>query len=133
MENTVDKLIHIGQIQEPKQGSLYVFLRQVNPHCYTWFKDDLKGQRVATSLSAPTIEEALRLAQQAWKNKSFRTVICGFRYSLPERDEHGTNALFYQMAASYASASGVYFDDELGHNCIVHQASQEAQMFLKKQ
>lgn len=124
MDHALGKLIHVGWIL--KQGPTHVFLRQVNPHSYTWFIEDSHEQEIETSISAPTIEEALRLAHQRWKEQSFRTLICGFRYSLPERDEHGSNALFYHMVASYTSSSGVYFDDEWGNNCIVHYASQEA-------
>jgi len=58
-------------------------------------------------------------------------VNCGFRYTLPERDEHGYNALFHQMAASYATSNGVYFDEESGNNCFVNFASEEAKNLLK--
>jgi hypothetical protein len=30
------------------------------------------------------------------------------------------------MIASYATSNGVYFDDELGHQCIVREISQQA-------
>lgn len=48
------------------------------------------------------------------------------RYSLPVRDEVGTNAFFWQMAKSYASSNGHYFDEEAGHMCYVDFASEEA-------
>ena len=57
---------------------------------------------------------------------------CGFRYTLPERDEHGLNALFNQMVASYSSSNGVYFEQELGHPCIVQNASIQARLLWKK-
>lgn len=118
--NMQDKLIHVGIIQE-KGVKIYLFLREVAPQHYVWFKENEK-----TEVEATTIEEALRLAARFWKLDYFRTLNCGFRYTLPERDEHGTNALFHQMAASYASSNGIYFDEELGNNCVVYNASQEA-------
>lgn len=120
------KLIHIACCFQRGKGKLYLFLRQMSPTQYVWFERQGDGSEIATNVSGETIEEAMRNAQYIWKNDSFRTIICGFRYTLPERDEHGGNALFYQMAASYATPRGAYFDDELGHNCFVQSASQEA-------
>ncbi len=131
IEKKNNKLIHLACIQEKGKGNILLFLREVQPLKYQWFKEDAPNQEVATSICTDNLEEALRLAPQFWKNNSFRTIICGFRYSLPERDEHGVNALFHQMAASYASSTGVYFEEELGHNCIVHFASREARDLLK--
>lgn len=119
-------LVHAGRIQRRGKGSLYLFLRQITPQTYQWFKEEPPKEETPTSVMAFTIEEALRLAEHTWHQDGFRTVICGFRYTLPERDEHGTNALFHQMVASYSALSGVYFDEELSHNCIVHFASAEA-------
>lgn len=112
------KLIHIASIN--KGGQHYLFLKEITPHHYVWFegKDE--------SVSAPTIPAAITAARNHWRANSFRLVNCGFRYTLPERDEHGMNALYHQMAASYATQNGVYFDEELGHNCLVQNASQEA-------
>ena len=106
----------------------YLFLKQLDLHTYTWFDDEDN----ATAVSATTIEEAIRLARRTWKERGFRTVICGFRYTLPERDEHGSNAFFFQMAASLSSMNGVYFDEELGHNCLVQGASSEAKELWQK-
>lgn len=114
------KLIHIAKIfTEGKHQHL--FLRKVSNDEYRWF-----GDETATPISASTIEEALRLAARHWKDQSYRTIICGFRYTLPERDEHGINALFHQMAASISTPNGVYFDEELGNNCFVQNYSLEA-------
>lgn len=120
------KLIHIARILSKNGHARYLFLRKKSTNTFTWYEGDLQGSETETSVSASELEEALRLAPLHWKDRSFRTIICGFRYTLPERDEHGMNALFYQMAASYETMTGVYFDDELGHNCIVQRASDEA-------
>lgn len=121
------KLIHIGRILS--HGTVrYLLLRKKDPHTFAWFTEIDNGEEAEepTPGDAPHFEEAMRLARLHWKSHSFRTVNCGFRYTLPERDEHGINALFYQMAASYSSPNGVYFDEELGNNCFVNFASQEA-------
>lgn len=123
---SINKLIHIAVIEKPKQGSCLLLLRQKEPTFFSWWEQTANGTETETTVSASTTEEALRLARQQWKYNSFRTIICGFRYTLPERDEHGMNALFHQMVASYSSSNGIYFDDELGHNCFVQAASMEA-------
>lgn len=115
------KLIHIGRISGNNTLPHYLFLRELAPSRYVWFNKDQE-----TPIWGPTTEEAMRLAFKQWKGDSFRPVNCGFRYTLPERDEHGSSALFYQMVASYSSMNGIYFDEEVGCNCIVHNASQEA-------
>ena len=111
------KLIHIAVIQPHR----YLYLRQKDPHTFVWYDGEKE-----TTVSGITIAEAIQKARKWWKEDSFRTLNCGFRYTLPERDEHGCNALFYQMAASYSAPNGIYFDEDLGHNCIVNAASQEA-------
>lgn len=127
----LNKLIHTGSIQT-KKGKRYLFLREVEPHHYIWFLEEEPGKEMDTGVSAASIEFALQLARKTWKMDNFRTVICGFRYTLPERDEHGANALFHEMAASYASSNGVYFDHDLGHNCVVYHASKEARQLLHR-
>lgn len=124
------KLIHIGRIEGTTPMPKYIFLRQMTPYHYAWFMWDNPNE-TETPVWGPTAEEAIRLAYKHWKIDNFRTVNCGFRYTLPERDEHGSNALFYQMIASYSSMNGIYFDEELGSNCIVHNASMEARKLWK--
>lgn len=123
-DNKLSNLIHIAKI-----GQRYLFLRKIAPLHFAWFWSDKDGE-TATEVTATNAEEALRLARRQWRQEDFRTVGCGFRYTLPERDEHGMNALFCQMAASYQSPNGIYFDDELGGNCVVHFASQEARQLM---
>lgn len=125
-------LIHVAEIQEQNKGKRYLFLRQLDPYRYVWFKEESPGNEIETVIWGANTEEAIYAARKAWKNELFRTLNCGFRYTLPERDEHGSNALFYQMAASYSSMNGVYFEDELGSNCIVHNASMEARDLWKR-
>jgi hypothetical protein len=128
MPTTTDnpnKLIHAARIFADGQHS-YLFLRKLESNRFTWFEEKSNKEEAQTDITAQNIEEALRLAWRQWKSNYFTPVICGFRYTLPERDEHGLNALFHQMAASYASMNGVYYDEELGNNCFVQNASNEA-------
>lgn len=129
MANT---LIHVARIQpKGKRQPHYLFLRKEDPHRYTWFEDHGDSE-LKTAISALELPEALRQANHFWKAAYFQSVMCGFRYTLPERDEHGENALFFQMVASYSSPTGVYFDDDLGHTCIVQNASQEARQIWER-
>jgi hypothetical protein len=125
------KLIHVGLItlKDPHPG--YLFLKQLDPYHFTWFEPGKDGD-IETAVSAETVGAAIHQARQHWKFQYFRTLNCGFRYTLPERDEHGCNALFYQMAASYASFNGIYFDEDLGNNCFVNFASQQALALWRK-
>ncbi len=89
------------------------------------------SKKTITEVYGETIEESIRLAAREWKEHFFQTLKCGFRYTLPERDEHGINALFHQMAASLSTSNGIYFDEELGNNCFVQKLLFEARdLFL---
>lgn len=131
-EKKIGKLIHLARVIIPKKGPLLLLLRRDDPVRYAWYEEFEAGKERETSIFAPTAEEAIRQAYLNWKNHLFRTINCGFRYSLPERDEHGNNALFHQMIASYSSMNGIYFDDDLGHNCFVNFASDEAKKLWKE-
>lgn len=129
----MSKLVHVGVIHPCSQRTpKLLFLRQDSPAAYTWYQENEDHQEESTSISASSAEEALRIAHLHWRADSFRPLICGFRYSLPERDEHGNNAWFYQMASSYASSNGVYFDEDLGYLCIVQNAPLMARNLWKK-
>lgn len=130
-EEQKDKIIHIAKIQVLGGGCHLLFLKQKAPNHYVWVEEE-EAQEKETAVEAQSIEEALRLGSKNWNRNSFRTINCGFRYTLPERDEHGMNALFSQMAASYNSPNGVYFDSEVGHNCFVQNASNEALNILQR-
>lgn len=126
IEQKSGKLIHIARFF-PSDGKWhYLFLRTTAQGHFTWYEEDEEQGEAETPVSGTTVEEALRLAAKYWRPQSFCTVICGFRYTLPERDEHGINALFHQMVASYSSMNGVYYDEELGNNCFVQSASTES-------
>lgn len=125
-EQKTGKLIHIARIFIKGQWS-YLFLRKEAHDHFKWYQEEIGQKReIDTPVSAPTVEEALRLAPRHWKPHPFCMVNCGFRYTLPERDEHGINALFHQMVSSYSVGNGIYYDEELGNNCFVQNASDEA-------
>jgi hypothetical protein len=115
-----NNFVHIARIKEGRRHS-YLYLKKTGSETYQWFHGD-----EPTEVKGITPEEACRLAVRHWRIHSFRFVRCGFRFTLPERDEHGSNALFHQMAASYDAMNGIYYDEELGHSCIVKEASSEA-------
>ena len=129
METIQNRIIHIGKLHGPK---IILILRQMAPFRYVWFKVRDRGGEEESPIWGGTPQEAIQAARKAWKSESFQTINCGFRYTLLERDEYGANALFCQMAASYSTSSGVYFEEELGSNCIVHNASAEARDLYKK-
>lgn len=117
--------IHIAKILHPKKGRCYLFLVKED-NLFRWIFES--GEE--TGIQDSQVEEAIRLARREWKNQSFQTVKCGYRFTLPERDEIGNNALFHQLESSHKNFNGIYFDEELGHQCIVREASQEALSFL---
>lgn len=123
-------LIHAARI-EGTDGRKLLLLRKKEPNLFVWMETGTSGE-VETEVSASQVEEAIRLAARHWKHEGFSPFNCGFRYTLPERDEHGTNALFHQMAASYSVPNGVYFDEELGSNCFVQAASDEARNLMQQ-
>lgn len=131
-ETKMGKLIHLAQVILPKKGSCLLLLRREDPVRYEWYEEYENGKERKTSIFAPTAEEAIRQAYLNWQDHIFRTINCGFRYTLPERDEHGNNALFHQMVASYSSMNGIYFDEDVGHNCFVNFASDEAKKLWKE-
>lgn len=131
-EKKIGKLIHLAQIMLPKAGSCLLLLRKEDPVRYLWYQEYNTQSERETPIFAPTPEEAILLAYLNWKGNDFKTINCGFRYTLPERDEHGNNALFHQMIASYSSMNGIYFDEDLGHNCFINFASDIAKNLWKQ-
>lgn len=125
-------LIHIARIYANRKW-LYLYLRKNENKDFIWHQEQENSlKEIETPVFASTIEEAIRLASRHWKNYSLKPLHCGFRYTLPERDEHGINAFFHQMVASYSSINGIYYDEELGNNCFVQNASEEAFSLWKK-
>jgi hypothetical protein len=125
-------IIHIARILAKNNRIAYLLLRKPEAYRYIWFLEDTTGNESETAIWAGSPYDALMAAYKNWSLQEIRSVHCGFRYTLPERDEVGSNALFYQMVASYESMSGVYFDEELASNCIVHNASLEAKQLWKR-
>lgn len=125
---TKSNLIHLGKIRIKGKETILV-LKEIGELQYCWF--DYSNEK-PLEIVAPSPSDAIRQARQLWADRGFRTVNCGFRYTLPERDEHGMNALFCEMAASQNSPNGVYFDDQRGYNCFVQNASREAIAFWKR-
>jgi hypothetical protein len=120
--------IHVA-VLSPKR---YLFLKK-NEEVFCWFHvNDHFEWKEKTPVHGPTIAQAIAEGYKVWERDSFRLVQCGFRYTLPERDEVGSNALFQQMVLSYTSFNGRYFDEEVGHICLVDFASQEALEIWRK-
>lgn len=107
----------------PKGRKAYLFLYLTKEEEYQW---------EGTSLLAPSLDEALSLARETYSRDYFSPLNCGFRYHLPIRDETGTPAFFWQMAQSYATSNGHYFDKSVGHMCYVDFASKEALELWRK-
>ncbi len=120
-----NNIIHIAEILPFKMDKQLLILKKCSHHEYEWYLL-IDGKENATNIKTETANQAIQLARKKWSLNSFRSIDCGKRFTLPERDEHGTPALYYQMKASYESLTGIYFDNDLGHNCIVKEASQEA-------
>lgn len=114
----ISTIIHIGYLQQGRQRQ-YLFLRKTENGLYRWEAAEAESLPLIIADSA---EEAIRLAVRQWRSPPWESLACGFRFTLPERDEVGTPALFHQMVRAYRSGGGVYLDDELGCSCIVHDA-----------
>ncbi len=121
-----ERIIHAASLFEEGEW-IPLLLREKTPDHYAWFKGTEE-----LGVDATTPEEACKLLRKAFKGTPLSFYNCGFRFTLPERDETGTNALFYQMEASYNSPTGIYYDEELQASCIVRFASEEARELLKK-
>lgn len=126
------KLIHIARIISSDGRPRYLYLRKCEPQGYRWYEGTDEHIEEETPVFGPTIEETIRLGIRLWSKNAYRNVNCGFRYTLPERDEHGLNAYFHQMASSQSSMNGIYYDEELGNNCFVQNASIESFNLWKK-
>jgi hypothetical protein len=111
----------------------YLFLRKVENSSFQWFQvNHTLNIEEKTSVQSSSYIGAIAEGYKAWKESYFRLLHCGIRYLLPERDEVGSNALFWQMALSYNSPNGHYYDEEVGHLCYVDFASHEALEIWRK-
>ncbi|NGX61078.1 MAG: hypothetical protein K940chlam9_00558 [Chlamydiae bacterium] len=114
--------VHAGKIAGERKSLL---LEKEGESSYVWKKISLAGSRIeGTDCKGEKLTEAIENGYKTWEG--FSLLHCGFLYTLPARDEMGCNALFWQMAKSYSSSNGRYFDEEVGHLCYVDFASQEA-------
>lgn len=130
MEKATSNLLHVAMIHT-SSGLKYLFLRRLDKDHLAWFLEDERGE-LKTSLEARSLDDAMRIARKAWKNDSFNTIGCGYKFTLPERDEHGNNAFWRDMCLSLNSFNGVYYDEELGHNCIVNQIPLNSRLLYEK-
>ena len=123
-------LIHVAKIFDSALGWTWLFLRHTGENEFVWFQQSGDAEQI-TGMRGSNAENAIFLARRHWKEHFFTTLKCGFRFTLPERDEIGSNALFCHMYASYAVMNGVYYDEELGHPCVVRDASNQALDLMK--
>lgn len=122
-------LYHVASLSPTR----YLFLNKIETTTFQWFEvSHATNQQKPTSITSNSPAEAIRAAYKKWDHSFFRLLHCGFCYTLPERDEVGCNAFFWQMAKSYANSNGRYFDEERGHLCYVDFASQEALALWRK-
>jgi hypothetical protein len=120
--------IHVALVHQKN----HLLLRKTEDGHFQWFQVSFSLEREEkTPIGGASAIAAITAGYKAWV-ENFRLIHCGFRYTLPERDEVGSNALFWQMALSYNSPNGRYFDEEVGHLCYVDFASQEALEIWRK-
>jgi hypothetical protein len=127
MSKTVGKLIHVASIYSDEGVHTLLFLRKQDEERYRW-TIEVNGHEELTDIEGPNPTEAIRLAARRYAHNTFEAMICGFRYDYEDRDEHGINALFHEMATSYGNATidGRYQDKELNHQFFVDFAPDEA-------
>lgn len=99
---------------------------------FQWFIYNIEDKTlVETSCKGPNIGQTCHLARLKWARWGFRTFRCGTLFTLPERDEIGSPALFHEMVQSLSNSSGVVFDSNRGYSYRVDQISEEAIRFYK--
>lgn len=139
MDWKVNTIIHIGYLQQGR-CRIYLFLRKTDSERYLWQlakpqdTDSEPTEQEFPIVIADSVEEAIRLARREWNDPTsyWQNLECGFRFTLPERDEIGTPALFHQMVLSHKSSNGVYLDDELGCSCIVRDSPSQTLLLWKQ-
>ena len=107
------KIIHKALV-----NNKWIDLVEIEPGQYGWFDGDL-----SLGLKASTIPLAFSMARKNFS--SFKPISAGYKYTLPERDEHGKEALYYEAVKSLESPNGVFFDEFAGHNAVVHLIPQK--------
>jgi len=119
-------LIHIGKKVGSEGRSHYLFLRKVDSKGFVWFEVNRAFEEKETDCVAAEIPLAFTEARKKWHTDYFKLLHCGFRYSLPVRDEVGCNALFWEMVSSYSAPNGQFLDSASGQFYYVDNASDEA-------
>jgi hypothetical protein len=120
-----ETLIHAA-IYKPRGRRVYLLLRQDSSGNYRWHEVQEDSGEIEKPVSGQSLSEAMQNAYKAWRLNSFLPLQCGFRFTLPERDEIGRPAFFHEMIASYRSMTGGYFEPAANVMCIVQKASKEA-------
>lgn len=120
------ELIHFATLADPKK--LLLLFKEGEVFSWKLLEGD---QETETPYRADSLEKALQMVQKPYQEQGISLLTSGYLFTLPERDEHGTPALFSEMKASLASMNGVFFDSRRGHLCIVHQIPSKAREFLK--
>lgn len=110
----IDSIVHVATDGKGK----VIFLRKGPQGSFQWGEEGEEFDSLPKAL------------EYAWK-ENFSLLLCGYKFTLPERDEHGTPALFEEMAKSLNSMTGVYFDEREGLNCIVHQIPTNTRRFFE--
>lgn len=109
-----DNLYRIATIENGEKK--YLSLHKDEDGLFRWYLDNQP-----TEIACPSAEEAAKQARKQYREDHFRLLSCGNKFTLPERDEHGTPADYQEMVKSLRSMNGVFFDEKLGHNCIVRE------------
>lgn len=120
-----ETVVHAASIRPRGPEKTYLLLRSRSDGTFRWSIFTPQHEE-DTGVTAPSIAEAMQLAFAKWHDQGFRPLHCGMRFTLPERDEIGRNALFHEMVASYRTPTGNYMDTKISRPCIVNKASQEA-------
>ena len=125
-------IIHVGKLYLPKRRkSQYAILRKLEDNSFQWFIED-KNKELPSTVKGKTVSSSIRAAKRHWRDAAFNPLHCGMRYELPERDEHGSKALFHEMIKSQEVSNGIYFEESINQQCIVNSISNEALALMKR-
>lgn len=107
------KIIHKARV-----NNKWIDLVEIEPAKFGWYDGDR-----SLDLNATSIPLAFAKARKTFSN--FLPIAAGYKYTLPERDEHGKEALYCEAVKSLESSNGVFFDEKAGHNVVVHLIPQK--------
>lgn len=109
-----DNLYWIASLENG--GKKWLTLHKEEDGLFRWYLDNMP-----TDIANTSAEASVKEARKRYREEHLKIHSCGNKFTLPERDEHGTPANFQEMVKSLRSMNGVFFDDQLGHNCIVRE------------